>query len=215
MIQLYDYWRSSASYRVRIALSLAGLEWTSVPVDLLAGDNRSSEHLARNPQGLVPVLDIGNVRLTQSLAIIEYLNEVHGLGLLPADPVARARTRAIAYAVAVDIHPVCNISVVQYAAEHSGDPTLNRTWMQHFIGKGLAAVEEMIDGGAFCIGESISMADVCLYPQLYNAQRWSVSLGRFPRIRAVMETLSEIGAFAQQHPDQAKAPLRRTAAQLR
>lgn len=119
---LYDYWRSSASYRVRIALNLCGEAYRSVPVDLLAKAHRAPEHLARNPQGLVPVLDIDGERLTQSLAIIEYLAETRdGTGLLPAHPIDRQRVRALSYAVAMDIHPVCNLGVVARVMAGAGD----------------------------------------------------------------------------------------------
>ncbi|HSF62894.1 MAG TPA: glutathione S-transferase N-terminal domain-containing protein, partial [Paracoccaceae bacterium] len=145
MVTLYDYWRSSAAYRLRIALGLAGLDWTAVPVDLATGENRHADHLARNPQGLVPVVDIDGLRLTQSLAIVEYLDETRALGFLPADPVGRARVRTLAYAVAMEIHPVCNLSVARHAATASGGAITMEGWMHHFIPRGLAAVEALLD----------------------------------------------------------------------
>lgn len=120
-VVLYDFWRSSASYRVRIALNLAGITYRGVSVDLTAGEQRSDNHLARNPQGLVPVLEIDGLRLTQSLAIIDYLDQTRGLGLLPPEPAARAHTLALAQSIAVDLHPVCNLSVAQYATSLSDD----------------------------------------------------------------------------------------------
>ena len=119
-VVLYDYWRSSASYRVRIALNLAGIAYDRVPVDLVAGAQRSDAHLARNPQGLVPVLDIDGVRLTQSLAILDYLDRSRNLNLLPPDPAERAKAQALAHAIAVDLHPVCNLSVAKHATALTG-----------------------------------------------------------------------------------------------
>lgn len=201
MITLYDYWRSSASYRVRIALGLAGLDWQAVPVDLVKGQHRAPAHLARNPQGLVPVLEIDGLRLTQSLAIIDYLDETRGLGLLPATPEARARVRAIAHAIAVDIHPVCNLGTARYAVARSQGGITMETWMQHFIAPGLAAVETMLGGGAYCWGEGVTLADLCLLPQVYNARRWQVDMSAMPRIERVVATLEQIPAFAAAHPD--------------
>jgi maleylacetoacetate isomerase len=209
MIRLYDYWRSSASYRVRIALALAGLDWETVPVDLLAGDQRASAHLARNPQGLVPVLEIDGLRLTQSLAIVEYLDETRGLGLVPADPAERARVRAIAHAVAMDIHPVCNLAVARAAIDAAQGALAMEGWMRRFIGPGLAAVEAMVDdgacGGPFCAGGRATLADVCLAPQLYNARRWGVDLAPMPRLRRIEATLAALPAFAAAHTDRARA----------
>jgi maleylacetoacetate isomerase len=201
MITLYDYWRSSASYRVRIALGLAGVAWTSVPVDLLKGENREAAHLGRNPQGLVPVIEIDGHRFTQSLAIIEYLDETRDLGLLPGPPAERARVRAIAHAVAIDIHPICNLRTATYAVEHSNGGLTLEGWMRAFIGPGLAAVEAMLDGGDFCHGDGVTLADVCLVPQVYNAGRWGVDLGGMPKVRRAADALAEIPAFAAAHPD--------------
>ena len=201
MIRLHDYWRSSASYRVRIALGLAGLEWESRPVNLLEGAHRSPEHLALNPQGLVPVLEIDGARLTQSLAIVEYLDETRGLGLLPDDPMARAKVRALAQAIAMEIHPVCNLSVARHAVEHSGGGITMESWMARFIGPGLAALEQMLPDGDYCYGDSVTVADVCLVPQLYNARRWGIDLEPLPKIRRIGAALEAIPAFAAAHPD--------------
>ncbi len=201
MIKLYDYWRSSASYRVRIALGLAGESWETVIVNLLEAEQQSDAHLMRNPQGLVPVLEIDGNRFTQSLAQIEYIDETRGLGLLPSDPVGRAEVRALSYAVAMDIHPVCNLRVVKWAVEHSGNQFSNEGWMQHFIGEGLAAYEEMAQGGPFSYGDRVTLADVCLMPQLYNAQRWGVELADLPKISRIKDSLDQIPAFQNAHPD--------------
>ncbi|MGZ2373849.1 maleylacetoacetate isomerase [Sinorhizobium medicae] len=206
---LYDYWRSSASYRVRIALGLIGENYRSEQVDLLAKAHRAPEHLARNPQGLVPVLDIDGQRLTQSLAILEYLAETReGTGILPARPLDRQRVRALSYAIAMDIHPVCNLGVVGYVMASAGDgEAARREWMQKFIGEGLAAFERMLDHpatGAFCHGDSPTMADICLVPQVYNARRWGVDLSTFPKIVAIDRICGGIGPFQTAHPDRAK-----------
>ncbi|MEW2912595.1 maleylacetoacetate isomerase [Leisingera sp. JC11] len=203
---LYDYWRSSASYRLRIALNLAGIEYTSVPVDLVKGEHRSPEHLARNPQGFVPVLEIDGLRLTQSLAILDYLDETRNLGLLPADPGQRAKARALAHSVAVDVHPVCNLQVAKHATSLSGGAEdMPKAWMQHFIRPGLQAFEVLLGDFAqapFCIGETPGLADICLMPQLYNARRWETDFSGLPRICAVEAACAAHPAFAAAYPDQ-------------
>jgi maleylacetoacetate isomerase len=201
MIELHDYWRSSASYRVRIALGLAGLEWRSLPVDLTTGAQTAPAHLARNPQGLVPVLQIDGASLTQSLAILEYLDETRQLGLLPASALDRAKVRALAQAIACDIHPVCNLRVVKYATSHSGGAITTEGWMQAFITPGLAAVEAMVTGDLHCFGPSVTLADLCLVPQLYNARRWGVDLSAMPRLTRIGAHLESLPAFAAAHPD--------------
>ncbi|MBD9509888.1 maleylacetoacetate isomerase [Ensifer sp. ENS10] len=203
---LYEYWRSSASYRVRIALNSLGESYRSVPVDLLAKAHKAPEHLARNPQGLVPVLDIDGERFTQSLATIEYLAETRSnAGFLPDDAVGRQRVRMLSYAIAMDIHPVCNLGVISYVMANAEDgEAARRNWMRKFIGEGLAAFEQLLDHpatGRFCHGDSPSMADFCLVPQVYNARRWEVDLSACPRLVAIDQNCSEIEAFARAHPD--------------
>ena len=144
-ITLYDYWRSSASYRVRIALNLAGLPFETVSVDIFKGDHRLENHLKRNPQSFVPVINIDNKSFTQSLSIIEYLNETRGLDLLPKDHAKRARVTALAYAIAIDIHPICNLQVSSYAEEISGEKNHKQKWMKKFIGPGLEAFEKLLE----------------------------------------------------------------------
>lgn len=203
---LYDYWRSSASYRVRIGLNMAGIAWRSVPVNLLAAEHRAPEHMARNPQGLVPVLEIDGLRLTQSLAILEYLDETRSLGLMPADAPGRARVRALAHAIAMEIHPVCNLSVARAAVEASGGALTTEAWMRRVMGPGLAAVEALLDHpatGAFCHGDRPTLADLCLVPQLYNARRWGVDLAPLPRLAAIDARMQALPAVAAAHPDRA------------
>jgi maleylacetoacetate isomerase len=201
---LYDYWRSSAAYRVRIALNLLGLSYQSVPVDLTQGEQAEPDNLARNPQGLVPTLDIDGIRLTQSLAILEYLDETRSAGWLPQDPAARATVRAMAYAVAIDTHPVCNLRVARHAV--SLGATMEG-WMQHFIGLGLQGLEGLLQQhpeGRFCHGDSVTLADLCLVPQVYNARRWGVDLTPTPRLSAIANALDQLPAFAAAHPDRVK-----------
>ena len=203
-IVLYDYWRSSASYRVRIALNLAGIAYGTVAVDLLKREHKSADHLARNPQGLVPALLIDGHLFTQSLAIIEYLNETRSLKLLPPAPVARAEVRTLAYAVAMDIHPVCNMGIVAHVMKLTeGGDAVRQAWLQKFIGEGLAAVELMLQKtpGPLCFGDHPSLADLCLLPQIYNAQRWSADISGLARVNAIASALETIPAFAAAHPD--------------
>jgi len=205
---LYDYWRSSASYRVRIALGLLELRYAARPVDLLAGAHKTPAYLALNPQGLVPTLRIDGQVLTQSLAMIEYLQATTpGATLLPSDPVAQARVRRIAYAVAIEIHPICNLSVAQHVADLTGGGAATRQdWMRRFIGRGLAAVEAMLDDTAsgFVQGGAPGLAECCLIPQLYNAQRWGVDYAGQPRIARLAAACRDLPAFARAHPDRVR-----------
>lgn len=204
---LYDYWRSSASYRLRIALGLLGLAHETVSVNLLDGAHRAPDNLARNPQGLVPTLEIDGLTLTQSVAILEYLDETRGAGFLPADPAGRARVRALTHAIAMEIHPVCNLSVARFAVEHSGGGLSMQRWMDEHIGRGLAAFERMLDSpstGSYCHGNTVSMADICLIPQIYNAQRWEVDMTPMPRVQAVYAALEQIPAVQAAHPDNSR-----------
>ena len=204
-IVLFDYWRSSAAYRLRIAFGLAGLDFSIVPVDLLKGEHRGEENLLRNPQGLVPSVDIDGKIMTQSLAIIEYLDDAGHHVFLPKDPLARAKCRALSYVIAMETHPVCNLSVAKHAVTNSGGTMEMADWMQHFIPKGLNAFEAMLEGnGPYCMGDRITMADLCLVPQVYNAHRWGVDLSGLPKINAIMENLEKLPAVQAAHPDRVK-----------
>lgn len=208
-ITLHDYWRSSASYRVRIALNLKGIEYSTNTIDLLTGQQKSPEHLNKHPQGIVPAIDIDGKTLTQSLAIIEYLDETRPqVPLLPQDAAGRARVRALSYAIAMEIHPVCNLSVVKHVESLAGggDETKIK-WMQKFIHSGLAGFEVYLEEkpeGLFCHGESVSMADCCLVPQLYNAKRWGADYSGFENICRIENACSHLPAFIKAHPDSCK-----------
>ncbi|KAF0115889.1 MAG: maleylacetoacetate isomerase [Rhodobacteraceae bacterium] len=199
---LHDYWRSSSAYRVRIGLNLLGIAYRSIPVDLTSSGQRAPDHLKVNPQGLVPVLEIDGLRLTQSLAILEYLDETRAAGFLPKAPAERARARALAMAVAMDIQPVCNLRVAQHVVGLGGT---TEDWMHHFITLGFQGLEPMLTGDTpFAHGQNPGLADLCLHPQVYNANRWGVDLTPFPRIAAIADRMEAIPQVAAAHPDRVK-----------
>jgi maleylacetoacetate isomerase len=208
-LKLYTYWRSSAAYRVRIALALKGLAYESVPRHLLrdGGEQRQADYLAKNPQGLIPALEHGGHVVTQSLAICEYLDEVFPQpALLPADPRGRAAVRAMALVIACDIHPLNNLSVVQYLRSELGqrDDGVTR-WAQHWIARGFGALEQLVarhaTDGRHCYGDTVTLADVCLVPQVYNARRAQLDLGAYPRLTAVARHLEALPAFDAARPE--------------
>lgn len=201
---LHDYWRSSSAYRVRIALNLLGIAYRAIPVDLSAGAQRDPGHLALNPQGLVPVLQIDGLRLTQSLAILEYLDETRAAGFLPDTPADRARARALAQAIAMDIQPICNLRVAHHAVSLGQGATMPG-WMSHFITLGFQGLEPMLPQDTpFCHGDRPGLADLCLVPQVYNARRWGVDMTPFPRLTAISARLEALPPVATAHPDRVK-----------
>jgi len=205
-ITLYDYWRSSASYRVRIALNLKGLAYQQTVVNLLEGEHHTDLHRQRSPIGYVPALAIDGQMMTQSLAIIEYLEaRFPDPALLPADPAEAARLRAIAHTIAMDIHPVCNLNVTNHhAAAFDGDAAAKDDWMVHFMTRGLMAVEAMADHpatGRFLHGDAPGLADCVLIPQLYNARRREMTLAEMPRLAAIEQTCLAHPAFQAAAPE--------------
>lgn len=209
-VVLYSYFRSSAAYRVRIALGLKNIEYTQQAVHLLrdGGQQRSEAFRRINPQRLVPVWVDGNGALGQSLAIMEYLDEIYdGPSLLPGDPFMRARIRQFSLAVACDIHPLSNLRVLKYLTEQLGVADLNKiAWIRHWITDGLAALESLLMAeparGPFCFGNAPTMADCCLVPQLFNARRFGVSLDAYPLLAGVDASCQGLDAFRQAHPMQ-------------
>ncbi|CAI8800217.1 MULTISPECIES: maleylacetoacetate isomerase [Pseudomonas] len=201
-MELFTYYRSTSSYRVRIALALKQLEVRQLPVNLLKGEQREAHFLALNPQGRVPALkvDSGEV-LVQSPAIIEYLEEVYPQpALLPQDPLRRAQARGVAALIGCDIHPLHNVSVLNQLRGLGHDDAQVNQWIGHWISQGLAAVEQLIDDEGFCFGDEPGLADVYLIPQLYAAERFNIDLSGFPRIRRVAALAEQHAAFAQAHP---------------
>lgn len=208
--QLYGYWRSSAAYRVRIALNLKGLEYEQVPVHLArdGGEQHRPQFHEISPQAQVPVLRHGARLIRQSLAIIEYLDELHpDPPLLPAVSRDRARVRALAMAVACDIHPLNNLRVVQYLERELGASPEQRTaWMQHWMALGLAGLEAQVadhpSTGDFCEGDTPTMADCCLVPQLYNARRYGLDLTPYPTLLRIDAACQTLAAFQDAAPEQ-------------
>ena len=206
MLKLYDYFRSSAAYRARIALNLKGLDYESLSIHLTKGVQFGADYAAVNPQMLVPALVDGDVTVAQSLAIMEYLDEVYpDKPLLPADPAGRARVRALAMTVACEIHPINNLRVRKYLVEDMGlSEDQRQIWMEHWIALGFAAIEARLTGdgqtGDFCHGDTPGMADVCLIPQVFNARGINCDLSPYPKLVEIDARCQEHPAFAAAHP---------------
>ena len=203
-VLLYDYWRSSASYRVRIALNLKNIPFDTQPVNLLSKEHKSAAHLKRNPQGLVPALSIDGHMLTQSLAILQYLEDTRPTPpLFPSEPLEKARALAIAHAIAMETHPVSNLSVAVHAGRLGDDGDEGKAnWIRHYITQGLTAVETMLPTNTrYCSGDRPGIVDCCLVPQVYNAERWGVDLSVMPKVVALASDCHKLAAFADAHPD--------------
>ncbi|AXA89927.1 maleylacetoacetate isomerase [Massilia sp. YMA4] len=206
-MKLYTYFRSSAAYRVRIALNLKGLAYDAVPVHLLrgGGEQRQPAYRAVHPGGLIPALIDGDVTLTQSLAIIEYLEEMHPvMPLLPQDAAGRARVRALALTIAADTHPLTNLRVLQHLTGPLGlGEDAKMDWYRHWTGAGLATLEALLaqgETGRFCHGDTPTLADCCLVPQVFNAQRFNIDLAPYPNVARIHATCADIPAFQAAHP---------------
>ena len=202
-IRLYSYWRSSAAYRVRIALNLKELDYDIVPVSLAPGvaEHRSEAYRARNPQMLVPFLEDGDLGIAQSMAILEYLEESYpAVPLLPQAEPLRSAVRAFCNMIACDIHPLNNLRVMNYIrAEFGADPTAG--WYAHWIHEGFRAADALALDGPFVFGENVTLADVLLVPQVYNARRFNVPLDAYPRLVAAADTCNELKAFRDAAPE--------------
>ena len=204
-MRLYGYFRSSAAFRVRIALNLKGLAYEPRFVHLARGEHRQAEYGSLNPQGLVPALEDGGKLLTQSLAIIEYLEEKHpSPPLLPKDLLGRARVRSLALLIACEIHPLNNLRALQYLVNELGHSEQDRDrWYQHWIHDGMAKLEGDLAGnrrGRFCHGDTPTMADCCLVPQVFNAQRYKCDLSHAPTVMEIFDECMKLDAFQRAQP---------------
>ncbi|CAO3435333.1 maleylacetoacetate isomerase [Azospirillum endophyticum] len=205
-MKVYDYFRSSAAYRLRIALNLKGLTADRRFIHLRRKEQSAPDYLAVNPMGLLPALEIGDRTLTQSLAIIEYLDETHPTpALLPRDPLDRAWVRSVALAVACDIHPVNNLRILNHLRDTLGqDEEARNAWYVHWVAEGFRGLEAMLAGddrvGRFCFGDEPTLADICLVPQVFNAGRMNCPLKAYPTIRRIAAAAAELPAFQAAEP---------------
>ena len=206
-MKLFGFFRSSAAFRVRIALNLKGLAFEDAFIHLRRGDQRGDAYLSVNPQGLVPTLEVDGQTLIQSMAIIEYLDERHPEPpFLPPDPAGRARVRALADIVACDIHPINNLRVLRYLSRPLGhDHAAIETWYNHWIANGFAALEQLLAGdrrtGDFCDGDRPGLADIALAPQAFNSERYNLDLSPYPTITRIYANCMKLDAFTRAHPD--------------
>jgi maleylacetoacetate isomerase len=205
VLTLYSFFRSSASWRVRICLALKGIHYQIVPLNLRASAKDLPEYRELNPQGFVPTLITEEGALSQSLSIIEYLESLYPEPpLLPLARFARAQVQAMAALIASDIHPLNNLRVLNYLRTTLGHAEAEITaWYQHWVNEGLQALEQMVavHGGTYCFGERITLADVCLVPQMYNARRFAVDIAPFPTLRSIDSHLQSLAAFADSAPE--------------
>jgi maleylacetoacetate isomerase len=207
MLKLFGYWRSTAAYRVRIALNLKQIAYENISVHLVkdGGEQHKPEYRSLNPQGLVPLLVDGSLKLNQSIAILEYLEEKYPLpALLPSDVIERAKVRAFCQMIACDIHPLNNLRVLQYlSGPLAVSEDSKNTWYHHWIHQGFAAIEAQLEqsAGQFCFGDQVTMADLLLVPQVYNANRFAVDLTPYPRLCAINEQCLMLAAFRDAAPE--------------
>jgi maleylacetoacetate isomerase len=205
-MRLYTYFRSGTSHRVRIALNLKGLAYEPVYVHLLKGEQRQERYRALNPQGLLPLLEDGEARISQSLAIIEYLEHTHPEPpLLPEEPVAQARVRSLALICACEMHPLNNLRVLKYLKSSLDlDQAARDAWCRHWMEEGFGALERRLasepETSRFCHKDRPTLADVCLVPQVVSAQRWGTDLGSYPTVRRIHDACLELGPFARAMP---------------
>ncbi|MBD1583056.1 maleylacetoacetate isomerase [Pseudoalteromonas sp. S16_S37] len=202
-MKLYTYFRSSAAYRVRIALNLKNIAHELVAVNLLKSEQQGEQYTSKNPQGLLPALETEQGVLAQSLAILEWLEETHtDTPLLPNDPWQKAQVRNFCYAIACDIHPIDNLRVLKYLSQELNvDDEQKNTWYRHWIIEGFKKLELMLGDSEFCFGDKPSLADVCLVPQVFNALRFNVDMTPFPKIAAIYERCNQLPAFSDAAPE--------------
>lgn len=206
-MKLYTFFRSSAAFRVRIALGLKGLQYESIPKSFAKHEHRAADYLAVNPQGLIPALDTQGAVLSQSLAIMEYLDETHPTpAFLPSDSIGRARVRSMALAIVADLHPLNNLRVLNYLRrELQQDDEGVNTWYRHWVTEGFSGLEqqarEYSKGQRYCYGDAISLVDICLAPQMYNARRFATDLSPFPTLVAISTHLESLAAFQAARPE--------------
>ena len=202
-IKLYSYWRSSAAYRVRIALNIKELDYSIVPISLAPGESqhRAQAYRQKNPQMLVPFLEDGDVAMGQSMAMLEYLEETYpAIQLLPKEQPLRSQVRAFCNAIACDIHPILNLRVLQYLKnELDTDPSAH--WYGHWIHEGFKALEQLIDDGPYVFGDTITLADALLVPQMYNARRFRIELQDYPKLVNAVNNCNELDAFKKAAPE--------------
>ncbi|MEH6701005.1 maleylacetoacetate isomerase [Parasphingorhabdus sp.] len=205
-IILYDYWRSSASYRVRIALNLKGVSYTAINTNLLDGDQKAPAYVARNPQGFVPMLSIDGHDLTQSLAIIDYLDAKYDdPPMVSSNPAERSKTLAQALVIAADIHPVNNLRILKYLKNELGhDQEVTDNWYRQWMEEGFVALEAMAPDTGLFGGEKPNLADVCLVPQMYNARRFNLDLSAFPKLVRIDGECNKLEAFQKAAPEAVK-----------
>ena len=207
MLKLYGYYRSSAAYRVRIALELKSLNWESVPVNMQFGEQKNESFSQHNPQGLVPMLESSGQFFAQSLAIIEYLEELHPEPpLLPSGTAQRARVRGMAHQIAMEMHPLNNLRVLKYLENELGlNEEKKSSWYQHWIAEGFRPLEKTLkiygSEGQFCFGESLSLVDVCLIPQVYNGLRFNCDFSGYPLIKSIWDHCMTLDAFRHASPE--------------
>jgi maleylacetoacetate isomerase len=206
-ISLYDYARSSACYRVRIALHLKGVAFTAIDTSLVEGAHKQADYVAMNPQGFVPMLEVDGMRLTQSIAIIEWLDSAYPEPrLIPIDPRHRAQVMALALTIAADIHPINNLRILNYLKNDIGlDQAARDTWYRHWIKEGFSALEAMAPPAQpFLNGNTPGIADICLVPQMFNARRFETPLDAYPNLVRIDAACTALDAFKKAHPDAAQ-----------
>jgi maleylacetoacetate isomerase len=204
VVKLFTYFRSSAAFRVRIALNLKGINHTMEAVNLLKSEQQADHYLSQNPQGLLPALEVeGKGVLSQSLAILEYLEASYPEhAILPQDEWEKAQVRSFAYAIACDIHPIDNLRVLKYLTQELGASEEQKTtWYKHWIEIGFDKLEQLVGEGSFCFGERPTLADICLVPQVFNALRFNVDMTQYPKLFAVYQHCNTLPAFIDAAPE--------------